>query len=52
MSIHSGWQILRALRSDSRECPRRIGVGAGGDPVPLVEKGLDEGGERRRRMCA
>jgi hypothetical protein len=25
--MHRGWQSLSALRSESRECPRRMGVG-------------------------
>jgi len=41
---------LRALRSDSRECPRRIGVGEGGG-VGEVVKGLGRGGDRSRRRC-
>jgi hypothetical protein len=47
--MQSGWLILRALRSDSRECPRRIGVGGAGVVEDEVENGLGGGGERRRR---
>jgi hypothetical protein len=38
--MQHGWHSLSALRSDSRECPRSIGVG-------------NEGGERsfKRRSC-
>ena len=46
--MQNGWQILSALRSDSREWPIRIGVGGVG-PGVAEENGLGDGGERRRR---
>lgn len=36
VSIHRGWQIFSAFRSDSREWPIRIGV-AGGDGVTVTD---------------
>jgi len=50
VSMHKGWQILSALRSDSREWPRRMGVCEGGGVEPFVEKGLDVGGDSNFKM--
>jgi hypothetical protein len=44
--------ILRALRSDSREWRRRMGVGEVWVVDGEVENGLVGGGERRRRTWA
>lgn len=50
--MHRGWHIFRALRSDSREWPRRIGVSGAGVAVDVdVENGLGAGGESKRRRC-
>lgn len=51
VSMQYGWQSFMALRSDSRECPRRIGVGGGGGEGP-VEKGLAAGGLTMRSTWA
>ena len=55
VSMHRGWQILSALRSDSREWPSRMGVGGWSSlffDFEGDEKGLIGGGERSRRMLA
>lgn len=43
MSTQKEWAIFRALRSDSRECPSRIGVSRGAEEEAtdgLVENGF------------
>ena len=54
VSMHNGWLILRALRSDSRECPRRTGVRCvdAVDEDEDVVKGLGGGGAKSFIICA
>lgn len=47
-----GWHSLSALRSDSREWPRRMGVWKDVDGEDVEENGLGLGGDSRRRTCA
>jgi hypothetical protein len=51
--MHFEWLSFSAFRSDSSECPTRMGVRNGASAsASAVEKGLAAGGERRRRRCA